>query len=104
MKLRAGKEIGFETSRGADYILFSVNDWRVVRTKEKCELFMKVIDKFGCKFVMTTATEYNSDPDTVFCRVTDRTFPKIYEMYILKGIEKEESSYTTALKFERDVN
>ena len=45
---------------------------------------MEVIDKFGCKFVMT-ATEYNPDPETVICRVTDRTFPKTYEMYFFKG-------------------
>ena len=64
---------------------------------------MEVIDKFGYKFVMT-ATEYNPDPETVICRVTDRTFPKIFEMYFLKGLEKEELPYKTALKFERDVN
>ena len=50
-----------------------------------------------------TATEYNPDPENAICRVTDRTFPKIYEMYFLKGFEKEELLYKTALKFERDV-
>ena len=50
-----------------------------------------------------TATEYNPDPETVIFRVTDRTFPKIYEMYFFKGWEKEELPYKTALKFERDV-
>ena len=41
MKLRTGKEIGYEISRGAGYILFSVNDWRALRKKEKCDLFIK---------------------------------------------------------------
>jgi len=59
MKLRTGKEIGYEISGADYYILFSVNGWRALRTKEKCDLFMEVKDKFGCKFVMT-ATE--SDP------------------------------------------
>ena len=89
--------------RGADYILFSVNDCRALRTKAKCDLFMEVLVEFGCKFVMT-ATEHYPDPETVICRVTDRTFPKINEMCFLKGIEKEELPYKTALKFERDVN
>ena len=64
MKLRTGKEIGYEIFRGADYILFSVNDLRALRTKEKCDLFKEVLVKFGCKFVMT-ATEYNPDPENV---------------------------------------
>jgi hypothetical protein len=51
-----------------------------------------------------TATEYNPDLENAICRVTDRTFPKIYEMYFLKGFEKEELLYKTALKFERDVS
>jgi hypothetical protein len=67
MKLRTGKEIRYEISCDADYILFSVNDWRASRTKEKCDLFMEVINEFGWKFVMT-ATEYNPDPKTVICR------------------------------------
>jgi hypothetical protein len=72
MKLRTGKEIGYEISGADYYILFSVNGWwRALRTKEKCDLFMEVIDKYGCKFEMT-ATEYNPDPETVICRVTDR--------------------------------
>ena len=51
-----------------------------------------------------TATEYNPDLENAICRVTDRTFPKIYEMYFLKGLEKEELPYKTSLKFERDVS
>ena len=35
-----------------------------------------------------TATEYNPDPETVICRVTDRTFPKIFEMYFFKRIRE----------------
>jgi len=50
-----------------------------------------------------TATECNPDPENAICRVTDRTFPKIYEISFLKELEKEELPYKTALKFERDV-
>ncbi len=59
MKLRTGNEkIGYEFSRGADYIiLFSVNDWRALSKKKKRDLFMEVIDTYECKFVKT-ATEY----------------------------------------------
>ena len=54
MKLRTGKEIGYEFSRGADdYILFSVNDWRALSKTKKRDLFMEVIDTYGCKFVKT---------------------------------------------------
>ena len=35
MKLRTGKEIGYETSREVDNILFLFNDLRALRTKEK---------------------------------------------------------------------
>ena len=38
MKLRTKKEIGYEISRDADYILFSVSDWRALRKKEKFDL------------------------------------------------------------------
>ena len=44
MKLRTGKEIGYEISRGADYILFSVNDWRALSKMEKRDIFVEVIN------------------------------------------------------------
>jgi hypothetical protein len=103
MKLRTGKEIGYEISRGVDYILFSVNDWRALKKKEKRDIFMEVIDKFGCKFVMT-ATEYYPYFDTGTFRINERTFPKVFEMYYLKGMEREEFPYKIELKFERDVD
>ena len=40
-------------------------------------------------FVMTAA------PILIICRVTDRTFSKLYEMHIFKGLEKEELPYKT---------
>ena len=87
MKLRTGKEIGYEFSRGADYILFSVNNWGALSKKEKHDLFMEVIETYGCKFVMT-ATEYYPYLDTKIFRINERTLPEVYEMYFLKGIEK----------------
>ena len=97
------KKIGLEISKGADYILFSVNDWKALRKKEKFDIFTKVIDKFGCKFVMT-ANEYYPYPHTGIFRINKRTLPKVYEMYFLKGIEREEFPYKIIeLKFERDV-
>jgi hypothetical protein len=50
---------------------------------------MEVIDKFGCKFVMT-ATEYYPYFDTGTFRINERTLPKVYEVYYLKGMEREE--------------
>ena len=98
MKLRTGKQIGYEFSRGADYILFSVNDWRALSKKEKRDLFMEVIETYGCKFLMT-ATEYYPYLETKIFRINERNLP---EMYFLKGIEKEEFPYKIYLKFERD--
>ena len=99
MKLQTGKEIGYKLSRGADYILFSVNDWRALSKKEKRDLFMEVIETYGYKFVMT-ATEYYPYLDTkIIFRINERNLP---EMYFLKGIEKEELPYKIDLKFERD--
>ena len=37
-----------------------------------------------------TATEYYPYPDTGIFRINECTLPKVYEMYILKGIEREE--------------
>jgi hypothetical protein len=94
MKLRTGKQIGYEFSRGADYILFSVNDLRA--------LFMEVIDTYGCKLYMT-ATEYFPYPNTRFYRINERTLAaEVSEMYFRKGIEKEEFPFKLDLKFERD--
>ena len=59
------------------------------KKKEKFDILTVVIDKFGCKFVMT-ATEYYPYPDTGIFRINECTLPKVYEMYILKGIEREE--------------
>jgi hypothetical protein len=81
MKLRTGKKIGYEISRGAD--------WRALKKKEKRDIFMEVIDKFGCKLVMT-ATEYYPYFDTGTFRINERTLPKVFEMYYLKGMEREE--------------
>ena len=53
MKLRTGKVIGYEISRGADYILLSVNVWRAFKKNKNRFIFMEVIDKFGCYFFMT---------------------------------------------------
>ena len=56
---------------------FGKNDWRALRKKEKFDIFMEVIDKFGCKFVIT-ATEYYPYPDTGIFRINnERTLPKI---------------------------
>ena len=102
MKLRTGKQIGYEFSRGADYILFSVNDWRALISKmEKQDLFMEVIDIYGCKLYMT-ATEYSPYPNTRFFRINERTLAEVSEMYFIKGIEKEEFPFKLDLKFERD--
>jgi hypothetical protein len=100
MKLRTGKEIGYEFSRGADYILFSVNDWRrALSKKEKRDLFMEVIETYGCKFVMTATEYYPYLVDTNIFRNNERNLP---EMYFLKGIEKEEFSYKIDFKIEKD--
>jgi hypothetical protein len=64
---------------------------------------MEVIDKFGCKFVMT-ATEYYPYFDTETFRINERTLPKVCEMYYLKGMEREEFPNKIELKFERDVD
>jgi len=101
MKLRTGKQIGHEFSRGADYILFSVNDWRALSKKEKQDLFMEVIDTYGCKLYMT-ATEYFPYPNSRFYRINERTLAEVSEMYFRKGIEKEEFPFKLDLKFERD--
>ena len=53
-----------------------------------------------------TATEYYPYFDTGTFRINVRTLPKVYEMYFLKGIEREEFPYKIELelKFERDVD
>ena len=71
MKLRTGKQIGYEFSRGADYIIFSVNDWRALSQKEKQDLFMEVIDTYGYKLYMT-ATDYYPYLDTKIFRNNER--------------------------------
>ena len=101
MKLRTKNQIGYELSRGADYILFSVNNWRALSKKEKQDLFMEVIDTYGCKLHMT-ATEYFPYPNTRFYRINERTLAEVSEMYFIKGIEKEEFPFKLDLKFERD--
>ena len=102
MKLRTGKQIGYEFSGGADYILFSVNEWRAFSKKEKQGLFIEVIDTYGCKLYMT-ATEYFPYPNTRFFRVNERTLAEVSEMYFRKGIEKEDFPFKLDLKFERDL-
>ena len=76
MKLRTGKQIGYEFSKGADYILFSVNDWRALSKKEKQDLFMEAIDAYGCKLYMT-ATQYFPYPNSRFYRINERTLGEV---------------------------
>ena len=50
------------------------------------------------------ATKYYPYPDTRIFRINEHTLPKVYEMYFLKGIEREEFPYKIELKFEKDVD
>ena len=40
-----------------------------------------------------SATEYYPYRDTGIFRVNERTLPKVYDMYFLKGIEREDFIY-----------